>query len=55
MERAVTAVLMATHILEKHLTTFAFVVETVIDAVVERNSALPEKVPDGGLIFGRCC
>jgi hypothetical protein len=27
--------------------------ETVPDAVVERNSVLPEKVPDGGLIILR--
>jgi hypothetical protein len=27
--------------------------ETVFDAVVERNSVLPEKIPDGGLIILR--
>src|SRR5918996_2432426 len=27
--------------------------ETIPDAVVERNSALPEKIPDGGLIILR--
>jgi hypothetical protein len=38
---------------EQVLEAFKALLETVPDAVVERNSALPEKVPDGGLIILR--
>jgi hypothetical protein len=38
---------------EQVLEAFKALLETVPDAVVERNSAAPEKVPDGGLIILR--
>ena len=38
---------------EQVLEAFKALLETVPDAVVARNSALPEKVPDGGLIILR--
>jgi hypothetical protein len=38
---------------EQVLEAFKALLEAVPDAVVERNSALPEKVPDGGLIILR--
>src|ERR687898_2838132 len=38
---------------EQVLDALKALLETVPDAVVERNSVLPEKVPDGGLIILR--
>src|SRR5918994_835316 len=38
---------------EQVLETIKALLETVPDAVVERNSVLPEKIPDGGLIILR--
>ena len=38
---------------EQILDALKVLLETVPDAVVERNSVLPEKVPDGGLIILR--
>ena len=38
---------------EQVLDALKTLLETVTDAVVERNSALPEKIPDGGLIILR--
>jgi hypothetical protein len=38
---------------EQVLEALKALLETVPDAVVERNSALPEKIPDGGLIILR--
>jgi hypothetical protein len=38
---------------EQVLDALKAVLETVPDAVVERNSILPEKIPDGGLIILR--
>jgi hypothetical protein len=38
---------------ERVLDALKALLETVPDAVVERNSVLPEKVPDGGLIILR--
>jgi hypothetical protein len=38
---------------ERVLGALKSLLETVPDAVVERNSVLPEKVPDGGLIIVR--
>jgi hypothetical protein len=38
---------------EQVLDALKSLLETVPDAVVERNSVLPEKVPDGGLIILR--
>jgi hypothetical protein len=38
---------------EQVLDALKVLLETVTDAVVERNSALPEKIPDGGLIILR--
>src|SRR5918994_3290677 len=38
---------------EQILDALKAVLETVPDAVVERNSVLPEKIPDGGLIILR--
>jgi hypothetical protein len=38
---------------EQVLDALKALLETVPDAVVERNSTLPEKVPDGGLIIVR--
>ena len=38
---------------EQVLDALKALLETVPDAVVERNSALPEKIPDGGLIILR--
>jgi hypothetical protein len=38
---------------EQVLHALKALLETVPDAVVERNSVLPEKVPDGGLIILR--
>src|SRR5918995_3354632 len=38
---------------EQVLEAFKALLETVPDALVERNSVLPEKIPDGGLIVLR--
>ena len=38
---------------EQVLDAFKALLETVPDAVVERNSVLPEKIPNGGLIILR--
>ena len=38
---------------EQVLDALKTLLETVTDAVVERNSVLPEKIPDGGLIILR--
>jgi hypothetical protein len=38
---------------EQMLETLKTLLETVPDAVVQRNSALPQKIPDGGLIILR--
>ena len=38
---------------EQVLDALKALLETVPDAVVERNSVLPEKIPDGGLIILR--
>src|ERR671918_795884 len=38
---------------EQVLQALEALLETIPDAVVERNSALPEKIPDGGLIILR--
>jgi hypothetical protein len=38
---------------EQVLEAVKAVLETIPDAVVERNSVLPEKIPDGGLIVLR--
>ena len=38
---------------EQVLDALKALLETVPDAIVERNSVLPEKVPDGGLIILR--
>src|ERR671910_1949594 len=38
---------------EQVLGALKALLETLPDAVVERNSALPEKIPDGGLIILR--
>jgi hypothetical protein len=38
---------------EQVLDALKTLLETLTDAVVERNSALPEKIPDGGLIILR--
>ena len=38
---------------EQVLEAMKMLLETVPGAVVERNSVLPEKVPDGGLTYGR--
>ena len=38
---------------EQVLDALKTLLETVTEAVVERNSALPEKIPDGGLIILR--
>ena len=38
---------------EQVLDALKTLLETVTDAVVERNSALPEKIPEGGLIIVR--
>jgi hypothetical protein len=38
---------------EQVLDAFKALLETVPDAVIERNSVLPEKIPDGGLIILR--
>jgi hypothetical protein len=38
---------------EQVLDALKALLETVPDAVIERNSVLPEKIPDGGLIILR--
>src|SRR5918994_670790 len=38
---------------EQVLEALKMLLETVPDAAVERNSVLPEKIPDGGLIIVR--